>query len=230
MQTRPLALLVDDRVDGDGGLAGLAVADDQLALAAADRDERVDGLDARLDGRVHALADDDAGGDSLDRAGLRGDDRALVVQRPPQRVHDAAQERLADGDFDDATGRLDRVAFLDVAGIAEDDGTHRLFLEVEGHAHHAAGELQQLLRQRVRQAVDLRDAVADLHHGADAARLDGLIELVDGRLDDADDFVRANGHVFSDRMPVRPGVSPPAGSPSIAARGAARVGLAHWRR
>jgi hypothetical protein len=30
-----LALLVDDRVDRDGGLAGLAVADDQLALAAA---------------------------------------------------------------------------------------------------------------------------------------------------------------------------------------------------
>ncbi len=36
------ALLVDEGVDGDGGLAGLAVADDQLALAAADRDERVD--------------------------------------------------------------------------------------------------------------------------------------------------------------------------------------------
>ena len=29
--------LVEDRVDGDGRLAGLAVADDQLALAAADR-------------------------------------------------------------------------------------------------------------------------------------------------------------------------------------------------
>ncbi len=42
-----LALLVDDRVDRDRGLAGLAVADDQLALAAADRDQRVDGLDAR---------------------------------------------------------------------------------------------------------------------------------------------------------------------------------------
>ena len=36
-----LALLVDDRVDGDGGLAGLAVADDQFALAAADGDHRV---------------------------------------------------------------------------------------------------------------------------------------------------------------------------------------------
>ena len=45
----PLALLVDDRVDGDRGLARLAVADDQLALATADRDQGIDGLDARLD-------------------------------------------------------------------------------------------------------------------------------------------------------------------------------------
>ena len=42
-----LALLVQDRVDRDGGLAGLAVADDELALAAPDRGHRVDGLDAR---------------------------------------------------------------------------------------------------------------------------------------------------------------------------------------
>ena len=45
-------LLVDDRVDRHRGLAGLAVADDQLALAAADRDHRVDRLVAGL----HRLA------------------------------------------------------------------------------------------------------------------------------------------------------------------------------
>ena len=63
-----LALLVDDRVDRDGGLAGLAVADDQLALAAADRDHRVDGLDAGLQRLVHRLAGDDAGRLDLDLA------------------------------------------------------------------------------------------------------------------------------------------------------------------
>ena len=47
------ARLVDDRVDADGRLAGGAVADDQLALAAADRDHRVDRHDAGL----HRLAD-----------------------------------------------------------------------------------------------------------------------------------------------------------------------------
>ena len=47
-------------VDRDGGLAGLAVADDQLALAAADGDQRVDGLEAGLHRLVHRLARNDA--------------------------------------------------------------------------------------------------------------------------------------------------------------------------
>ena len=42
-------------------------------------------------------------------------DRALVVERPAERVDDAAEQRLADRDLDDAAGRLDRVAFLDRA-------------------------------------------------------------------------------------------------------------------
>ena len=71
------ALLVDDGVERDGGFAGLAVADDQLALAAADRNHAVDGLDAGLHRLLHALAVDDARRDALDRVRLVGDDRAL---------------------------------------------------------------------------------------------------------------------------------------------------------
>src|SRR3546814_20111588 len=47
-------LLVDDGVERDGGLAGLAVADDELALAAADRDQRVERLEAGLHRLVQA--------------------------------------------------------------------------------------------------------------------------------------------------------------------------------
>ena len=43
-----LALLVDDSVERDRGLTGLAVADDKLTLAAADRNKRVDSLQAGL--------------------------------------------------------------------------------------------------------------------------------------------------------------------------------------
>ena len=52
-------LLVQDRVEGDGALSGLAVADDQLTLAAADRHQGVDGLQARLHRLGHRLARDD---------------------------------------------------------------------------------------------------------------------------------------------------------------------------
>ena len=183
------ALLVDDRVEGDGRLAGLAVADDQLALAAADRDQRVHGLDAGLDRRVDTLAGDDARGDALDGAGPGGLDLALAVQRAAQRVHDAAQERLAHRDLDDAARGPDLVALLDGVGVAQDDRADRLLLEVEGHAHHPAGELEQLGRQGGVQAVDLRDAVTDLHDGPDAAGLRAAVEVGDLALDDADDLV-----------------------------------------
>ena len=65
-----LALLVDDGVDGQGRLAGLPVADDQLALSTANGDHRVDGLDAGLYRRVHALAGHHVGRDPLDGAVL----------------------------------------------------------------------------------------------------------------------------------------------------------------
>ena len=69
------SLLVDDRVDADGGLAGLAVADDQLALAAADGRHGVDGLDAGLQRLLHRLPLGHAGGGRFDGAALGGDDR-----------------------------------------------------------------------------------------------------------------------------------------------------------
>ncbi len=43
------ALLIDDRIDGHGSLAGLAVTDDQLALSPTDRDHAVDGFDSGLE-------------------------------------------------------------------------------------------------------------------------------------------------------------------------------------
>ena len=60
------ALLIDDGVERDGGLAGLPVADDQLALAAADRNHGVDGLDAGLHRLFHRLPVDHAGREALD--------------------------------------------------------------------------------------------------------------------------------------------------------------------
>src|SRR5205814_3333945 len=63
-----LALLVDDRVERDGGLSGLAVADYKLALAAPDWYHRVNRLESRLQRLLHGLSVNDSGRDALERA------------------------------------------------------------------------------------------------------------------------------------------------------------------
>jgi hypothetical protein len=135
--------LADDRVDGDRGLAGLPVADDELALPAADRGHRVDGLDAGLEGLVDGLARDDARRLRLDDAALDGLDGAHAVDRVAEGVDDAAHVRGADAGVDDAARPLDHVAFMDVLVGPEDRDADVVLLEVEHHAGHAAGELDQ---------------------------------------------------------------------------------------
>ncbi|KKB08423.1 hypothetical protein VE26_10360, partial [Devosia chinhatensis] len=44
---------VEEGVQDDGGLAGLAINDDELELAAADRDQGVDGIEAGGHRLVH---------------------------------------------------------------------------------------------------------------------------------------------------------------------------------
>jgi len=133
-------------------------------------------------------------GDALDGTSSRRVDRTLVVERTAERVDHAADERGTDGYLDDPTGRLDLVAFLDLLEVAQDDGADRLLFQVEGHAVDAAGELEELRRQRALEAVHLRDAVTDLDHGADGAHLHACVELVDCRLDDRRDLVSLDSH------------------------------------
>ena len=92
-----LALLIDDGVDRHRGFAGLAVADDQLALAAADRHHRVDRLEAGLHRLRHRFARNHARRDFLDDVGQLGIDRAFAVDRLPERIDHAPDQFGTDG-------------------------------------------------------------------------------------------------------------------------------------
>ena len=171
-----LALLIDDRIDRDGGLAGLAVADDQLTLAAADRDHGVDRFEAGLQRLLHRLAVDDAGGKALDRVELGGVDRSLAVDGDAERIDDAADESLADRDGHDLAGALDLVAFLDGRGLAEEHDADVIFLEVESKAGDVMRELHELTSHDAIEAVDAGDTVSDGDDCADFRDVDAAAD------------------------------------------------------
>src|SRR5690606_16702309 len=130
-------------------------------LAAADRHHRVDRLVAGLHRLRHALAIDDARRHALDRRGARGLDRALAVDRIAERIDYAAEQLRAHRHFEDAPGRLDRIALADALVLTEHDRTDRVLLEVEGKAEHAARVLDHLAVAHIGKTVDARDAVRD---------------------------------------------------------------------
>ena len=142
MQTTPVSFLIEDGVDGDGRLARLAVTDDELALTAADRHHRVDGLQARLQRFFHRLPIDDAGRKTLDRREVVGADGTLAINRLAEGVDDAAQHLFADRHRDDAAGALDDVAFLDLLEFAQQHRANALFFEVQRDPEYAVGELE----------------------------------------------------------------------------------------
>jgi len=176
----PVLLLVDDRVDRDRGLAGRAVADDQLALAAADRRQGVDGLDPRGERLADRLAQHHARSLELQSAPLVGLDLAETVDRGAEGVDDAAHEGVAHGDREDLTGPADRLALLDLVEVTEDDDADLAGVEVQRDAEGAVLELEQLVRHRGRQARDARDAVGALGDRADLLLAGSLgLEVLD---------------------------------------------------
>jgi hypothetical protein len=188
-------LLVEDRVDGDGGLAGLAVADDQLTLATTDRGHRVDRLDAGLQRLAHRLAAHDAGGLDLHAAQLHACQVALAVDRLAERVHDAAEDAVTDGHRQDAAGRLDGLAFFDLVHVAEHDGTDGVLVEVQRQADRAVFELEEFVHAGVGQAAHAGDAVADFGDAADGAGLERRLEAVEVLLERRRDVGGGDGQL-----------------------------------
>ena len=84
-----LVPLIQDGVDGDGGLSRLPVADDELALTPSDGEHTVDGDDARFQRTVDGLTVEDGGGGRLDGAVAALNDVAQPVDGIAQRVDDA---------------------------------------------------------------------------------------------------------------------------------------------
>src|SRR5438876_321579 len=187
-------LLVQNGVERDRGLAGLAVADDQLALAAADRDQRVDRLEAGRHRLAHRLARNDAGRLDVDAHTLVGLDRALAVNRIAERIDHAAEQALANGRVDDGAGALDGLAFLDLAVGAENNDTDVIGFEVQRHAAGAVLELDHFTGLDVVEAVDAGNAVADGQHLSDFGNLGLLAEILDLVLEDRGNFRGADVH------------------------------------
>ena len=186
--------LVEDGVDRDRGLTGLTVADDQLALPAADRDHAVDSLKTCLQRLLDGLSLQNARRRIFDRSGLFRLDRALAVDRLSECIDNASDERIADRHFNNGAGRLDDVSLFDTFVGSQNNAAHVVLFQVHGHAVDPVRELQQFTGHAVVQSIDAGDAVTDLDDGPEIRYFHPVFVLLDLLTDHSTDFFRPDVH------------------------------------
>ena len=183
-----LALLVDDGIGRNDGLAGLAVADDQLTLAAANGDHRVDGLDAGLQRLLDRLAVKDSGRRRLNGTIVGSFDWAFTVDGLAQRVDDTANHPLAYRHGNDFTGALDGTALFDAFIVTKQDDGDTVFFQVLRHAVGTALKLDQLTGHTVVKPRGARNTVAHHRYRSGLGLLNGIFVVLDLGTDDAGDL------------------------------------------
>jgi hypothetical protein len=94
------SLLVKHGIEGDGGLAGLTITNDQLTLTTADRNHGIDGLKTSLDWLVDGVAGQNAWGLELSTALLLGVDWALAIDWVSESIDDTTEKLWTDWNID----------------------------------------------------------------------------------------------------------------------------------
>ena len=165
----PVFTLVQDGVDRDGGLTGLAVANDQLTLATADRDHRVDRLQAGLQRLINRLTLGHRWSLQFKRATAFSLDLALIVNWLTQRVNYTAQEFVTDWHGENLSGAVDLLALFNTFKVTQDNNTDFTAVQVLGQAQGSVFKTNQFVRHHggktlyVGNAVSCRDNVSDLY-------------------------------------------------------------------
>src|SRR5438552_15429605 len=184
------ALLIDDGVEDDGGLSGLAVAYDQLALAASDGNHRVNSLNAGLQWLANGLAVEYARCDALQQIALLRRDGALPVHQLAQRIDHAANQFLAYGDGHNRVRALNNVALFQLLRFAEKHHANLILFEVQRDAENVVRKGEHLAGHDLLKAINARDAVADADDRSDFVDRNSLFVVLNLLPQNLADFVR----------------------------------------
>ena len=184
-----IALAVDDGIERHRSLAGLPVANDQLALSAANRNHAVDGLEPSRHRLTHRLPVNNPWSQTLQRNGLIAGDGPFVVDGLAQGIHDAAHQSVADGHAHDVARALYLVAFFDLGVFAKDHHAHLVFFQVHGDTGHTVWERKQFSGHDFVQAIHASDTVAQCDDRASLVHRDLRLVVLDLLADQSGNFV-----------------------------------------
>ena len=156
------ALLVDDGINCNSGLAGATVADDQLTLATSDGNQCVDTFNTSLQRGINGFTICDTMCRGFNRTVFSCNDFAFAVDRSADSANYTTQQAFAYRNFHDAAGTANYVAFLNLGFAAHQYDTNGVRVQVQNHAGYVVGQFYQFASHCVFHTDNGCDAVTDL--------------------------------------------------------------------
>ncbi len=159
--------LVYDCVDGDGGFANLAVADDELALTAAYGHHRVDSLDTGLKRLLHRLAIYNTRGLTFQRkADKVTGNGTTTIDRFTKNVYYASEQTFAHWNGGNLAGAAHSHVFCNFLHLIEQNHADIALLEVQCHTAYSVFKLYEFISADLVEAIDVSHAIAYFENGA----------------------------------------------------------------
>ena len=167
-----VSALVDNRINRNGSLSRLAVADNQLTLSATDRNHGVYRLQSRLQRLVHRLTVDYSRSFPFQWHIIQfASNQSLAVERFAQRVDHTSQHALSYTDRSDTFGTFHDESLFDLVRRTQQHSTHVVLFEVHHDCFDTIVKLQQFIGFGISQSIDTHYAVAHLEHRTDFVKL-----------------------------------------------------------
>ena len=142
-------LLIDNRIDRDGGFANGAVADDELALAAAEGKERINDDDTGLKRLGYEIPINDCRCRALDRFQHICGGGLFPVERASKWIDDTAEQRRSHRHAHHITGTVHSVTGLDRIYIVQQDTADMVAFEHLDEAELSIVEAQKLIEPNI---------------------------------------------------------------------------------
>ena len=151
-----VALLIENGIDSNSRLTRLAVANDKLTLATANRNHRVNTLQASLQGLCYGLAVDNTRCFTVERHEvLLTFDALAPVNRIAQRVDNAAKHFVAYLNRGNLTCTLYALSLLDTFRRAEQHSAHVILFKVHGNTNDPVLKFDQFVLGHVGKSVNV---------------------------------------------------------------------------
>ena len=175
-----MAIVVDNRVDGNRRLTDLAVADNQLTLSAADGHHRVDGLDTGLQGLLYRLTEDYTRSLALegqsDKVALNG---TCAIDRFTQRIDNSTEQSFAHGQRGNFAGAAGGHVLGNLVDVIEQDDTHIALFQVHGHTVYAVFKLDQFAGTHIVEPVHVSHTITNFENSTYFFKIDFGVDLVE---------------------------------------------------